>query len=255
MCLIVFAHQTVPGYPLVLIANRDEFLNRPAAPLGWWEEHPDLLAGKDLSGGGTWLGVNRRGKWAALTNYRDPKLEREGRPTRGTLVLECLLDNLTPFGSSENRSVHMDQYNGFNLLTGNTQELSYLSNQSPASPYTLNPGIYGVSNHLIDTPWPKVSRTKERFRALIADGVGEASTENLAKIMFDRTKAPVEELPDTGIGFELELAISSPFIDLSYYGTRATTVLLIREDGLVKMQEWGRGETSPGPMFEFFATK
>ena len=255
MCLIVFGHRSVPGYQLVLAANRDEFLARPTAKLGWWEDDPNILAGRDLNGGGTWLGVNKRGQWAALTNYRDMATTKAVAPSRGDLPIIFLKENLTVLSGLERVAPAMDAYNGFNLLMGNIGEIGYLSNMADSpQPQILSEGFYGLSNHLLNTPWTKVTNTLATFTEIVKDGsIDEAA---LFAMLGDQRLAPDDELPETGIGYEMEKLLSAAYItvDSRQYGTRVRTLLSIRDDGLVNMVEWERGEPEPGVRFSFMAS-
>lgn len=251
MCLIAFAHKIVPGYELVLIANRDEFLARPAIPLGWWPEIPEILAGKDLEGGGTWLGVNRKGEWTAITNYREPLPVLNDPPSRGNLPVLILENNLTLLLGDFPMNPSADAYHGFNLLSGNKFQIGYFSNRSGKKAAFLESGFYGLSNHLLDSPWPKVINTKAALKAAIGQGRIEFS--ELFEILANTEKARKEELPHTGISQEWEKLLSSAYINAEElgYGTRMRTILTISDDGLVKICEWARGESGPGPVFTF----
>lgn len=233
MCLIVLAYGSHPDYRLVLAANRDEFHRRPTAPAGVWAEEPDLLAGRDLEAGGTWLGVTKGGRFAAVTNYRDPRSTRARALSRGCLPLRFLRSELSPVAFSETLRPTGDRYNGFSLLAGNARELAYFSNVE-RRPRALPPGIYGLSNRLLDTAWPKVDKAKSRLRALLADNV---EPEALLALLGDRSVAPDDALPDTGVGLERERQLSPIFIRTPDYGTRSSTVLLIRRDGHVRFVE------------------
>ena len=251
MCLIVFAHQTVPDYRLILLANRDEFLDRPAERMKWWQD-PEILAGRDVKGGGTWLGFTKRGSWAAITNYRDTRLPQKTETTRGDLPLILLKENLTSLRSLENLAPSMHTYSPCNLLYGDETGVAYLHNVDPeVSPRQLSPGIYGLSNHLLDTPWPKVRRTLAGFRQAIDKG--DLDPMSLLGIMGDTTTAPDDELPYTGLPQYLEKAVSAPFItvDQPRYGTRVRTLLMIRDSGDVTVMEWGRDEEAPGVVVDF----
>lgn len=251
MCLIAFAHRIVPGYELVLIANRDEFLARPAAPLGWWPDNPNILAGKDLEGGGTWLGVNRKGEWTAITNYREPLPELNNPPSRGDLTRLILENNITLLGESFSLTPPADKYHGFNLLSGNKSTVRYFSNRSKGDPIGLKPRIYGVSNHLLDTPWPKVTKSKTALERAV--GQGRVDFMELFEILASTEKAKEEELPHTGISQDWEKMLSSAYINAEElgYGTRMRTILTISDNGRVQICEWRRGESEPGPVFSF----
>jgi uncharacterized protein with NRDE domain len=224
MCTLLLALKVHPRYPLVLAANRDEFYARPTAAAARWPDAPLLFAGRDLAQGGTWLGVTASGRIAALTNYREPRaIDRHDR-SRGALVSEFLKGESSVqdyLGGLPETRLH---YGGYNLIVGDTDGLSYYSNRSEG-PLPLTPGIHGVSNHLLDTPWPKVVRGKQSLaRVLEAD---EFSVQELFAILADGRQAPDGELPDTGVGLELERLLSSIFIKSERYGTRSSTVLLV----------------------------
>ncbi len=251
MCLIIFAHQTVPGYRLILLANRDEFLDRPAERMGWWKE-PRILAGRDVKGGGTWLGLTPQGSWAAITNFRDTRLPQKPETTRGELPVILLKEKLTPLVAMERLAPRIQTYSPCNLLCGDSANIAYLHNVEPNTrPRLLTPGIYGLSNHLLDTPWPKVRRTLAGFRQAIEKR--SLDPLDLLAVMGDTTQAPDDELPYTGLPQYLEKAVSAPFItvDQPQYGTRVRTLLMIRDSGEVTAMEWGREEDTPGVVVEF----
>lgn len=224
MCLILFAWKVREDFPLILMANRDEFYERPTAPAAFWDDAPRILAGRDLQEGGTWLGITRRGKLAALTNYRDPASLKSNAPSRGHLVSDYLRGRQTSENYLRRIKPRAAQYNGFNLLVGDDSELFCFSNrdglQKPA------PGIHGMSNHLLDTPWPKVERGKQALNELISKGK-DPSPEALLDLLADRSRPPDEQLPATGVGLEWERILSPLFIESRVYGTRSSTLLII----------------------------
>lgn len=231
MCLIAFAHAPGSRYPLVIAANRDEAYARPAEPAAFWPEAAHVLAGRDLSGGGAWLGITRQGRWAALTNFRQAGAQRTDAPSRGLLVADYLRGRHSPpaFVEAVARSAHA--YNGFNLLVGDATEVGYVSNRE-GSPRRVEPGVHGLSNHLLDTPWPKVRRTTTGLAAALgADR--ETLVDALFETMADRAPAVAAELPDTGVGIPREKQLSPPFIAADSYGTRATTVVVVDAEGQV----------------------
>lgn len=233
MCLILVAWKTDRNFPLILAANRDEFYERPSAPADFWDEAPDLLAGRDLREGGTWLGITRSGRVAALTNYRDPASLKAQAPSRGILVGDYLRGRETPEAYLDRIAPEADRFNGFNLLFGDTDRLISFSNRGRRE--LLQPGIYGLSNHLLDTPWPKVTQGKRGLETLLHTGQG--LTEALFVLLADRTCAPDNRLPDTGVGLEWERILSPLFIESPTYGTRSSTVLLIDRKGNVTFIE------------------
>ena len=235
MCLIVFAYRYHPHYPLILAANRDEFYERPTMKASFWEDHPSVLAGRDMKYGGTWMGITRAGRFAAITNFRDMTEFREHPLSRGLMVKEFLVNRQSPENYIKGIIARQDEYNGFNLLFGDLATLFYHSNRSRGT-RSLKPGIYGLSNHLLDTPWPKVERSREALNRIL-DRSNTVDPEDLFEILSDRTVPHNHELPDTGFGLEWERVLSSPFIGSPAYGTRASTVLLIDTDGLVWFEE------------------
>lgn len=241
MCLILFAYHTHPRYELVLAANRDEFYARPTLPMAFWEDAPDLLAGRDLEAGGTWLGVTRQGRFAAITNYRDPANMRPKAPSRGALVSDYLRGDAAAWDYLVCLAPHAADYNGFNLLLGDAEGLFYYSNQQ-GTPRALAPGLYGLSNHLLDTPWPKVERGRRGLAALLkADP--EPSGDALLELLANRAWATDAELPNTGVSREWERALSPLFIETPGYGTRSSTVLRIAAEGEMWVLEktWPEG--------------
>jgi uncharacterized protein with NRDE domain len=226
MCLLYIANNVHKEYKFILAANRDEFYDRPSLSAHFWENHPDLLAGKDLKAGGTWLGITKSGRLAAITNYRDMKNIKPNAPSRGSLTTDFLVGSSSPeeYYSSVEKEAQL--YNGFNLIFGNAadNDLYYFSNQSNEFK-KLDAGTYGLSNCLLDTPWPKVEKVKARFSDLINE---EAFNEEKAfDILYDMETAEDSLLPDTGVGPELEKLLSSVFIKFQGYGTRCSTLILI----------------------------
>ncbi|MBN0988075.1 NRDE family protein [Amphritea pacifica] len=232
MCLIVFAYNYHPDYRLILTANRDEFYHRPTRPMQYWPDQPQLLAGQDLEQGGTWLGLTRNGRFSALTNHRDGRRPQQGIRSRGNLPLAFLLSTDSCDAFIHNTAT--DDFDGFNQLIDDGNQLCYLSNRSlPLQPVPA--GIHGISNAVFDTPWPKLEARKAALKTCI--DTGELSGENLIQLMADRKTYPDTLLPDTGIDIELERRLSSSFIHSDNYGTRATTALLIKHNGEVEVVE------------------
>ncbi len=234
MCLIVIAWRTHARFPCLVAANRDEVHERPTAPAHWWTDHPDILAGRDLSAGGTWIGVTRAGRFAALTNYRDPEQKRPEAPSRGALVTAFLDSSAcVAEGLQHLRRVGAD-YNGFNLLFSDGERLGvYESVRGEGR--ELGPGIFGLSNHLLDTPWPKVTTLKSRLLDVLDDWTDEKA---VLALMRDEQPAPDEHLPRTGISLEWERLLSSAFIRAPDYGTRSTTLIRIDAGRHVCFDEW-----------------
>ena len=232
MCLALIAFAAHPRYRLVVAANRDEYHERPTAPSAWWTE--DLLAGRDLKAGGTWLGVNRRGRFALLTNVREPSRHDPGAPSRGAFVPNLLTATSPPSIALPAQVRAGAAHNGFNLVAGEATELLWGSNRADA-PRVLEPGIYGVSNHLLDTPWPKVERTKRAFKRWCEHETDSRSERDdlslLLALLHDTERAPDVALPATGVTLERERLLSAPFIIGTDYGTRCSTVLTIDGDG------------------------
>jgi len=235
MCLIALAYRRHPVYNLILVANRDEFYRRPTADLAPWHDQPALLAGRDLDQGGTWLGLHRDGRLAAVTNYRDGRHLANDLRSRGHLTRDFLLQT-TGSARAHCRQLARDgaAYGGFNLLLGDTEGLWYLSNRGHV-PEQLAPGVYGLSNALLDTPWPKLVQARQALADLLRLPRLEAGC--LAELLADSSRPTDVELPDTGIGLERERALSSCFIRLPEYGTRATSVILQDYDGNTRFFE------------------
>lgn len=243
MCLILFAYRVHPDYPLILAANRDEFYARAALPLGWWQDAPDVLAGRDLVAGGTWAGIGRSGRFAAITNYRDPAAMRADAPSRGALVGDFLRGRQTAPAYLAGVVAAARPYNGFNLLVADAQHgLWYLGSRN-GPPHAVAAGVHGLSNALLDTPWPKLRRGTAGLATLIADG-GRPDPQALFTLLADTTRPPDAELPSTGVSLEWERLLSPAWIVSADYGTRASLVLLWHADGRIEMieREAGSGE-------------
>lgn len=234
MCLILLAWRAHPRYPLVVAANRDEFLARPAAPAHWWSDAPDLLAGRDLEAGGTWMGVSRSGRFAALTNYRDPTAHRPGAPSRGQLVRDCLAGSEDAEAALQAVAKVSARYAGFNLFACDGETLAIHESTTDAV-RTLPPGVYGLSNHVLDTPWPKVRRAKARF-AVALDTLPDATA--FLALLRDAEPARDADLPRTGVDLDWERWLSPAFIRAPGYGTRCSTLILFDATGQAQLQEW-----------------
>ena len=235
MCLVLIAYRAHRRYPLVLAANRDEFHARRAQSLHWWTEGVRMLAGRDLQAGGGWLGLDASGRIALVTNYRDPSLPRPEGTSRGTLIGEFLGDRLDAAEFVRATASRAGQFSGFNLLAMDRGGLGYVTSHPQPEARMLLPGVYGLSNRQLDTPWPKLLRTRERFERELASD--HPQPEALMRMLSDRTMAADDALPDTGIGLEWERLLSAPFIVSDGYGTRCSTVVLIRNDGRVTVEE------------------
>jgi len=234
MCLLAFAWCVHPGFPLVLVGNRDEFHDRPAEPAHWWSAPEGILAGRDLQAGGSWLGLSRRGRFAVVTNYREPGVVTSGRRSRGELVVDFLSSAATSEEWMAELAEHQDGYGGFNLVIGDGEQLYYLTNRGDGR-QILKPGIYGLSNHRLDTPWPKVVAARSGLRRMIDED--RVDSGGLFDLLSDRTPAPDDELPHTSVSLEWERALSAAFIDGPEYGTRASTVVRIDATGSAEFEE------------------
>lgn len=228
MCTLLLAYRAHPDYRLVIAANRDEYYRRPTAPAQVWEDAPQVFAGRDLVHGGTWFGVTTTGRIAALTNYRDPSdLHRHG-PSRGRIVSGFLEEEVAAGEYVERLRASTVAYGGYNLIVGDCEDLFCYSNKSDRT-IRIEPGIHGLSNHLLDTPWPKVRRGKDGLARILAGK--SLDPEDLFAMLTDVTHPPDEELPDTGVGIDLERLLSPVFIRSAEYGTRCSTVLLVNREG------------------------
>lgn len=242
MCLVAFAYRTDPRYDLVLIANRDEFFNRAAEPAHFWKESPSVLAGKDVRAGGTWMGAARDGRFALLTNYRDPSRARANARSRGLLVSDFLKSDSSARDYLASVLDHAEDYNDFNLLAGSREGIFYFSSRhegvnSDRKIQAIGPGLYGMSNHFFETPWPKVMKAKNGLQQALKEKSTDRLKEDLFKVLSDPTPALDEHLPETGVGLEKERGLSSIFITMPGYGTRCSTLLLMKTDGNVEFSE------------------
>lgn len=243
MCLIVFAWKVLPSVPLVAAANRDEFYQRATAPAAPWPEHPQVFAGRDLQAGGSWMGITQPtqrhsgARFAAITNIRAPNERKEDAPSRGQLVADYLAGCMSPQEYVASIRATAAAYNGFNLVLGDRDTLIWYSNRGDADPRNgvpLAPGVYGVSNALLDAPWPKVVKTKAQFASLLCLG---APDEAFFEMLSDTTPAPDQRLPETGVPLDLERVLSSVRIDSPGYGTRTSTVVKLYADATATLQE------------------
>ena len=236
MCLILIAWQVSSEYPLIVAANRDEFFKRPSNPIASWHDTPYVFAGRDLEAGGTWLGITQTGRFSAVTNVRDPA-RAPGANSRGLLTQQFLTGNASP--EDYVKAIDGNSFSGFNLLAGDNEALYYCSNYLTA-PQKLSPGIYGISNHLLDTPWPKLVQAKQKFtRALTSAPQEEAFFELLA----DRSLVEDDKLPSTGVAIEWERTLSAIFVHTEGYGTRASTVIFKGHNKTIMIErsfdQWG----------------
>ncbi|MDZ4018883.1 NRDE family protein [Pseudomonas sichuanensis] len=231
MCLIVFAWRPGSARPLIVAANRDEFHARPTQALAAWADAPGVYAGRDLEAGGTWLGVGPQGRFAALTNIRDPR-QALGPRSRGELVAAFLQGELGVEAYLDQVASRSGQYSGFNLLVGDAGQLGYLHARD-AAPRLLEPGVYGLSNAGLDTPWPKLVKARSGLQQLLES----VEPEQLMSLLADGEPAADSELPETGVGLVTERLLSSVFIASQNYGTRASTVLIVDDRGRRRMVE------------------
>lgn len=243
MCLIVFAWRVIPAVPLVAAANRDEFYARATAPAGIWAEHPHIYAGRDLKAGGSWMGITQAERpgesprFAAITNIRAPAEHRDEAPSRGHLVSDYLAGGMTPQDYVAAIRADSHAYNGFNLVLGDRDTLIWFSNKGqddPRNGQPLEPGIYGLSNALLDAPWPKVLKTKAQFASLLCLG---APDEAFFEMLADTTPAPDMRLPETGVPLDLERVLSAVRIETPGYGTRTSTVVKLYADAPAVLHE------------------
>lgn len=234
MCLIFIAVQQHPEYKLIVAANRDEFYERKTSAATFWSDHPAVLGGRDLEAGGTWMGMNTDGRISMLTNFRDPAHINPKAPSRGHLVSDFLIDPSTPLAYMSLVEKKAEAYNGFNLVLGTPEELYYFSNYREGID-RLNAGLYGLSNALLDTPWPKVVRGKQKLAPLLTKT--DIRTSDLFELLYDDRRADSDQLPNTGIGLDRESALSSMFIKTNNYGSRCSTVVLVDQQNHVQFVE------------------
>ncbi len=233
MCLVNFQFKVHPNYPLIVVANRDEFYERPTEPAHFWEDHPTILAGRDLLQMGTWLGVSKAGRFAALTNFRDPQL-KPGHLSRGDIVRDFLIGQQEPLDFIEELKKSRESYGGYNIVIGDSHQLFHYNNILDEM-NEVSPGTHSLSNHSLNTSWPKVEKGKQRLAEyLLLDNI---EVEPLFKLLKDEEVAQDSELPDTGVGIELERSLSPLFIKMPNYGTRSSTVLLMDENQNITFAE------------------
>lgn len=254
MCLIILGWNVHPSYSLIVASNRDEFYERPTEQINWWSDHPNILAGRDkaqvLGQSGTWMGITKSGRFCALTNVRSPNDKNANLKTRGELTSKFLRSSVDIENFIQENSINFDQYNGFNLLMGDlkSNQLSWTSNRklngikiSPKKSYKpnfLNPGIYGLSNAMLDTPWPKVEKSKFGFSEALRIDDGEFNEPDCYfKVLLDNQIAEDNKLPTTGVSYEWEKILSSPFIKTENYGTRSSSLLRIKKNGEFEFTE------------------
>lgn len=234
MCLLAFYWKSHSKYKLIFVSNRDEFYERQTAKAHFWEDTSHIVAGRDLEAGGTWMGISKNGRFTALTNYRDPKNILQNVPSRGDLTANFLKSQENPQAYLEKLIATGQAYNGYNLLVGDTEDLYYFSNYENKV-RNLEAGFYGLSNHLLETPWFKVKSLKEGLAGLIEKE--QLIPENIFEILQDPTPASDEQVQQTGMSFEMEKMLSAKFITSPKYGTRASYVVLIDYDNQVTFSE------------------
>lgn len=235
MCLLFLSYRVTPGYKLVLAANRDEFLARETAPLNFIDDEKTILCGIDLQGGGTWLGIDSKMRFGALTNFRDPQADKPEAPSRGDLILNYLRGGTTSREYIELVSAEGGLYNGFNLVVGDRRELFYFSNRQ-RQPRRLSPGFYGLSNSFLDTEWPKVSRGKQLLSPHMVD-TAKIVSEDIFSMLADTHHPPDASLPDTGVGLDWERMLSPIYIDSPAYGTRSSAIVTIDDENRIQFYE------------------
>lgn len=234
MCLIIFSNEAHETYRIALAANRDEFYARKTAPLDFWTDKPEVLAGRDLEGGGTWMGVTKTGRIAAVTNYREPWSRLKQALSRGALTADFLTGSASPEQYLQTVERDATKYNGFNLLVGDGTGLFHYSNKG-GDIQKIEPGVHGLSNRLLDTPWPKVETGKARLKSLLRGG--EIDLGDIFAFLEDEKRPPDRMLPDTGVGPEWERFLSPLFISGETYGTRSSSALLIKWSGEIVFAE------------------
>jgi uncharacterized protein with NRDE domain len=239
MCLAIIAFNYLTDWPLIVIANRDELHSRPTLPAGPCSDASNILGGRDLNAGGTWLGMTTNGKLALLTNFREPGRHDPHAPSRGLLTDQYLRGESMAKSFASEVQNHCHRYNGFNLLLGDGSDLWYCSNRSDVPVQQVKSGIMGISNASLDTPWPKLKRTRNAVSALLSQHILSAPPDPVSffDIMQDTRSASLSELPQTGVGPEREKLLGSPFIKNERYGTRCITLIMQRSDGLVRFHE------------------
>src|SRR5882762_1670383 len=240
MCLIFLSLHQHKTYKLIVAANRDEFYARKTVAAEFWSDHPEIVGGRDLEARkpdgtcGTWMAMNKNGRIAMVTNYRDLKNIKSIAPSRGHLVTDFLLSDESPEKYLKSIEPNASLYNGFNLIVGNAEELFYLSNYKKGI-VKIEDGFHGLSNHLLDTLWPKVTKGKEKMKPLF--GEKKIKSAKILDALYDEQQAPDDQLPDTGVGLERERMLSSMFIKSPNYGSRCSTVVTIDQQNKAQFIE------------------
>jgi uncharacterized protein with NRDE domain len=235
VCLLFLAYNAHPSYPLIIAANRDEFYNRPTAPVAFWDDNPNILAGRDLKEGGTWLGITRAGRIAAITNFRDFEAVKANAPSRGLLVSEYLLGSDEPVEYLRDLKDKAGAYSGFNIVVGTVRDLYYFSNMD-GNILKIPKGFHGLCNNFLNTPWPKVERAKESLGTIISENE-DPPFKAIFDVLADRSRPDDSLLPDTGIGLEWERLLSAIFVKSEGYGTRSSTVIMVEKSGRTTFTE------------------
>lgn len=236
MCIISFHFQQHPKYKLIVVANRDEFYRRPTKHVHFWEDKPNILAGRDLEANGSWMGITKEGRFAALTNYRDVKyFSSTGKRSRGEIVTNFLSGSMDAEYYLQQLHQHRDNYNGFNVIVGTADELYYYGNEQ-GKIVKIEPGTHSLSNELLNSPWPKVERAKSLLSSYVLNN-DTIEAKELFSQLHDDTIAADDKLPNTGVGISLERQLSPIFIRTEDYGTRSSSVLLITHDNEVQFIE------------------
>jgi uncharacterized protein with NRDE domain len=233
MCLLLIANKVHPKYKLIIAANRDEEFSRPADKASFWNDYPNVLGGRDLKEGGTWLGISKEGRFAAVTNFRDLS-KKESAPSRGLLTKNFLISDLSPVEYFEQIQKSAGDYNGFNLVFGILNDVYFFSNMNGGI-VKLDKGVYGLSNCLLDTPWPKVEKGKDILRKIL--NIEPLRSESIFSLLADKKPAEDNLLPDTGVGLELERILSPIFVKTEGYGTRCSTLVLLNNHNEVNFIE------------------
>jgi len=236
MCLAVIALNAHAQFPLIIIANRDEYHERPTAAAQVWATHQNVLAGRDLRAGGTWLGLSANGKIGLLTNYREPGNQNPAAPSRGALVSNFISQSLDAKRYAQSVYPGAQLFNGFNLLLADASGVLYLSNRAPQIQANLTNGVHGLSNATLNIPWPKVDRTQTAVRELLTEKL-PPTPDALFEIFRDAKPANIDALPQTGLTAERELKLSSPFILDDVYGTRCSTLIMADRSGMIYFEE------------------
>ncbi|MFC4559058.1 NRDE family protein [Virgibacillus kekensis] len=251
MCLINFQINDHPNYKLIVAANRDEFYQRPTAPAHYWKDNPYILAGRDLVQNGTWLGITKDGQFAALTNYRNPGEDTADKLSRGSIVRDFLSEDGPPLQFLESLQEKKNNYAGFNVIVGSADALYHYSNANDTIT-NVPAGTHGLSNHLLNTPWPKVVKGKQQLQTYLEKNK-QLNPDELFRIISDAEEAEDNMLPDTGVGKELERKLSPLFINMADYGTRSSTVLTIDKNNQVHFVErsYENSQLTQEKQFEF----